>query len=74
MNDAADFAFRQAWALCPYSQETVYRYVNLLMSEGRIANALLVAETAAKMPSLQGANGASLRDLVTKLKQFQTVR
>jgi hypothetical protein len=44
------------------------------MSEGRIANALLVAETAAKMPSLQGANGASLRDLVTKLKQFQTVR
>ena len=33
MNDEADFAFRQAWALCPYSPETVFRYVDLLMSE-----------------------------------------
>ncbi|HXA44551.1 MAG TPA: hypothetical protein VNZ25_03520, partial [Candidatus Angelobacter sp.] len=33
MNDAADFAFRQAWTLCPYSAETVIRYVNLLMSD-----------------------------------------
>src|SRR5258707_6629785 len=52
-NGAADFAFRQAWALCPYSLETVFRYVGLLMSEGRTADALLIAETAAKMPQLQ---------------------
>ena len=64
MNDAADFAFRQAWALCPYSTETVIRYVNLLTSQNRRADALLVAETAAKMPEMKG-NG-QLRGLVTE--------
>jgi hypothetical protein len=71
MNAAADFAFRQAWALCPYSPEAVYRYVNLLLSEGRRADALLVAETAAKMPPMQGVNGEQIRGLVTQLNQFQ---
>ena len=65
MNDAADFAFRQAWALCPYSTETVFRYVNLLMSQNRRADALLVSETAAKMLEMKG-NG-QLRALVTEL-------
>jgi hypothetical protein len=65
MNDAADFAFRQAWALCPYSTETVLRYVNLLTSQNRRADALLVAETAAKMPEMKG-NG-QLSALVTEL-------
>jgi hypothetical protein len=65
MNDAADFAFRQAWVLCPYSPETVFRYVNLLTSQNRRADALLVAETAAKMPEMKG-NG-KLRSLVTEL-------
>jgi hypothetical protein len=65
MNDAADFAFRQAWALCPYSLETVLRYVDLLTSQNRRADALLVAETAAKMPEMKG-NG-QLRALVTEL-------
>jgi hypothetical protein len=71
MNDAADFAFRQAWALCPYSLETVVRYVNLMMSEGRTADALLIAETAAKMPQMQDSN---VRDLVTELKQSQKAK
>jgi hypothetical protein len=65
MNDAADFAFRQAWALCPYSTETVFRFVNLLTSQNRRADALLVAETAAKMPEMNG-NG-QLRALVSEL-------
>ncbi|HEX7618882.1 MAG TPA: hypothetical protein VF480_09210, partial [Verrucomicrobiae bacterium] len=65
MNDAADFAFRQAWALCPYSLETVFRYVDFLTSQNRRADALLVAETAAKMPEMKG-NG-QLRALVTEL-------
>ncbi|MGO8764991.1 MAG: hypothetical protein ACLQSR_07640 [Limisphaerales bacterium] len=71
MNDAADFAFLQAWALCPCSMETVVRYVNLLMTEGRTADALLVAETAVKMPQLQGANGGQLRDLINALERMQ---
>jgi hypothetical protein len=71
MNDAADFAFRQAWALCPYSPEAVIRYANLLMSESRFSDALLVAETAAKMPEMKGKEGAQMRDLVNQLKNIQ---
>ena len=65
MNDAADFAFRQAWALCPYSLETVFRYGVFLTSQNRRTDALLVAETAAKMPEMKG-NG-QLRSFVTAL-------
>jgi hypothetical protein len=74
MNDAADFAFRQAWALCPYSTETVFRYVNLLLSQGRTADAVLVAETAAKMPQMQGINGGQIGGLIQQLKQIQKVK
>jgi hypothetical protein len=72
MNDAADFAFRQAWALCPYSPEAVFRYVNLLLSENRAADALLVAKTAGKMPAQQGSDGEQMRGLIAQLKQYQT--
>ncbi len=72
MNDAADFAFHQAWAVCPYSTETVFRYVDLLMSQNRRADALLVAETAAKMPSMQGLDGSQVRALVTELANPNT--
>jgi tetratricopeptide (TPR) repeat protein len=44
----ADFAFKQAWALCPASPEAVYRYVQLLVNVRRVNDALLVAETAQK--------------------------
>jgi len=74
MNQAADFAFRQAWALCPYSPEAVYRYVNLLLSRNRVSDALAVAETSAKMPAMQGATGTQVRALVNHLKQFQKQR
>ena len=71
MNDAADFAFRQAWALCPYSPETVFRYVNLLISRQRISDALLVAETAAEFPSTTGTKDRQMQNLVDQLKRFQ---
>ncbi len=45
----ADFAFRQSLALCPYSPEAVFRYVNLLASQNRKADALRVASTAARL-------------------------
>jgi len=47
----------------------VFRYVDFLKSEGRPADALLVAETAAKLPQRQDSNGGQLRDLITSLKQ-----
>ena len=68
MDDEADFAFRQAWALCPYSPEAVFRYVNLLLSEGRITDAILVAETSEKMTQL---DGEQIRNLIAQLKQYQ---
>jgi len=72
MNDEADFAFRQSFALCPYSPEAVNRYVNLLLSESRSADALLVAETAAKMPPMKGRDGDQIRSLVKQLQQMQS--
>ena len=71
MNDAADFAFRQAIALCPYSPEAVIRYANLLFSEQRFSDALVVAQTAAKMPEMKGSSGQQIRDLADQIKRIQ---
>ncbi|MCX6904787.1 MAG: hypothetical protein NTW03_15160 [Verrucomicrobia bacterium] len=49
MANEADFAFRQAFALCPNSPEALYRYVNLLITRGRSEDALTLAETAHKL-------------------------
>ncbi|HWX18698.1 MAG TPA: M56 family metallopeptidase [Candidatus Binatia bacterium] len=49
MTKEADFAFRQAFALCPTSPEVVFRYVNLLLPAGRTEDARLIAETALKL-------------------------
>jgi Flp pilus assembly protein TadD len=54
MATEADLAFRQAFALCPYSPEVVFRYVGLLLQNGRKQDALLVATTASK---IEPANG-----------------
>ncbi|HUC86546.1 MAG TPA: hypothetical protein VL970_15225 [Candidatus Acidoferrales bacterium] len=68
MARAADFAFRQAWALCPYSPEAVYRYVNFLVAQDRTDDALMVAETTAKLPQSKG--NAQIKQLVSSLKQM----
>jgi hypothetical protein len=46
MADAADFAFRQAIALCPYSTETAARYTKFLKQQHREADATLVEAMA----------------------------
>jgi hypothetical protein len=66
MDAAADFAFRQAWALCPDSPEAVLQYVRFLMSEKRFTDALAVAETAAKFRS--GPGVGTFDQLVSNLK------
>lgn len=48
MLDEADYAFRQAFAMCPSSQEVVFRYLNLLFTNKRKSDALLIIATAAK--------------------------
>ncbi len=44
-----DFAFKQAFAFCPYSPEAVFRYVQFLMQYNRIDDALAVATTCLKL-------------------------
>jgi Flp pilus assembly protein TadD len=54
----ADFAFRQAFAFCPFSPEAVSRYAYLLANERRLDDAELIAETALRFdrdnPYIQG--------------------
>jgi hypothetical protein len=69
-----DFAFRQAWALCPYSPEAVFRYVNFLLAQDRMADALVLAETTAQMPANQGRDGEQIRALAEQLKKFQKAK
>jgi hypothetical protein len=45
--------------------------VNFLLEQKRGADALLIVETAAQMPAMQGRDGAQVRTLVGQLKKFQ---
>ncbi|MSR43704.1 MAG: tetratricopeptide repeat protein, partial [Pedosphaera sp.] len=42
----ADFAYKQAFAFCPYSPELVYRYTTMLVNHKRYDDAELVSATA----------------------------
>jgi len=66
----ADFAFRQAFVLCPTSAEALFRYVNLLLSPEvhRVDDALLLAETTLKLDPQNGA----VKNLVQQLKRWIT--
>jgi hypothetical protein len=44
-----DYAFRQAFALCPSNPEVVGRYVNFLLDENRYDDAILITRTAWKL-------------------------
>ncbi len=72
MAHEADFAFRQAWALCPYSTEAVFRYVKFLVNQSRRADALLIAQTAMKFPSPLIGDGevAQFRNLAEQLEKM----
>jgi hypothetical protein len=65
MADAADFAFRQAYAMCPSSPEALYRYVNQLAGERRFADAILLAEATLKVEP-----NAQTKRLVDELKRL----
>jgi hypothetical protein len=45
----AEFAFKQAYALCPFNPEALQRLVNLLLATGRVSEALALAETCKKL-------------------------
>jgi hypothetical protein len=68
MIKAADFAFRQAFALCPESPEALFRYANLLTSIDRVKDAQLLAETTLKFDP----KNAQVRDLAERLKTLKS--
>ena len=70
MAQEADFAFRQAWALCPDAPESVFRYVTFLIGQKRAPDALVVAETALALDP----QNASIDALVRQLKQMPAGR
>ncbi len=65
----ADFAFKQAFAFCPYSPEAVVRYVQLLVSPAlnRFDDALLIAQTCLRLDP----NNAQVIGMVQSLKQVK---
>jgi tetratricopeptide (TPR) repeat protein len=63
----ADFAFKQAFAFCPYSPEALYRYVQLLAGARRFDEAILLAETSIKVDP----NNAGLRNLINELTRLK---
>jgi tetratricopeptide (TPR) repeat protein len=62
-----DFAFKQAFAFCPYSPEAVFRYINFLLQYNRLDDALIVAKTCLKFDPY---NGQAI-DLVNNLENFK---
>ncbi len=64
----AEFAFKQAYAFCPYSPEALFRYINLLLSSGRVDDALLIATTSQKLDPFNG----QIDNLIFELKKIKT--
>jgi len=70
MTRAADLAFRQAYALCPSSPEALFRYVNLLLADKRLDDAILLAETSLQLDP----ENQQIKDLVENLENFNAQR
>jgi tetratricopeptide (TPR) repeat protein len=63
----AEFAFKQAYAFCPYSPEALYRYVQLLAGARRFDDAILLAQTSQKLDK----ENAGLKNLENELKRLK---
>ena len=65
MYHAADLALRQSYAICPYSPEAIYRYVNFLQSRQRPGDAIVIAKTSLHLDP----ENQQLQSLVSQLVQ-----
>ena len=63
MTNAADSAFLESYALCPYSVDVVSRYVNWLTGRKRLEDALAIVQTAVKCLPKDEQLAALLREL-----------
>jgi len=64
----ADFAFRQAFAFCPYSPEAVFRYAQLLANQNRLEDARLLALTCLRLDPYSAAAQGLLGSIDSLLK------
>jgi len=67
MQRAADLAFRQAYALCPYSPEAIYRYASFLVELKRPDDAFLLVKTSLR----QDPDNAQLQQLIQSVRKAQ---
>ena len=80
-----DFAFKQSFALCPYSPEAVFRYINFLAMFNRYDDAIIAAQTcldfdpyndqiAALVKQLQDMkkNAGGRAQFMSELQQMET--
>ena len=65
MYDAADYAFRQSYAMYPCLPEAVYRYVNLLLTRHRTADAVLIVKTTLRLTP----DNEALQSLLSQLER-----
>ncbi len=68
----SDFAFRQAFAFCPYSPEAVFHYVNMLVTLKRLDDAILLVATWQKLDPFNGQVNGVLRDLQNLRDRHET--
>jgi hypothetical protein len=64
----AEFALKQAVAFCPYSPEAVFHLVQLLLSQRRIDDAILVAKTCHELDPYNGQVQGLLDQLQSEQK------
>jgi tetratricopeptide (TPR) repeat protein len=50
----AEFAFKQAFAYCPYSPEAVFHFMDLLLTQNRVDDALAILQTCHKLDPYNG--------------------
>jgi len=65
---AADFALKQAFAICPYSPEAVISYVDFLTKEGRKSDAVAIIQAAAIVDPKNDVFRTMERDLAQKIE------
>lgn len=60
-----DLAFRQAFALCPYSPEAVFRYVNFLLQFDRVEDARVITQAYLDVDP----QNSTVRDLLRNIEK-----
>ena len=67
----ANYAFQQAYCLCPTNPEALFRYVNFLMAQRRIDDAILIVRTTLRLTPADDHFYDQYQSLMMQLKQYR---